>query len=1514
MVGKGNILPGTDGLVMPFEAVNLKAVDLTVVKIFERNVIQFFQVNNLEGNSELRRVGRPILKKMISLDNTGVVDLGKWNRFTLDLSTLMTTEPGAIYQVRLSFKRSYLAYICADGSEEPNTPNELLAFEEDWTQADDSEISYWDSYEDYYYGEDYDWQERDNPCHNSYYTSNRNVKRNVLASDLGLLAKRGGDGNTLLIVTDLRTTEPLSGVQVELYDYQQQLIGTATTGADGKANVNSKYSPFMLIAKNGTQRGYLKLTDGESLSLSNFDVGGERVERGLKGFLYGERGVWRPGDSLYMTFILEDKLKTLPSVHPVVFELQNPMGQVTNRLVRSNAENGFYNFSTATSPDAPTGNWIGRVKVGGTEFSQAIKIETVKPNRLKINLDFGVDKLKVNANLSGDLKVNWLHGAPGKQLKAEFEVTFAAAETKFARYPDYTFDDPSIDFYSETQSIFEGYTDDEGHATVNATLRTSEAAPGMLNAIFRGKVFEESGNFSVDRFSIPFYPYSSFAGLRLPPGDKARGMLQTDTTQTVDIVTLDADGNPVSRDNLEASIYKLDWRWWWDNSGSNANYMSGAYSRPIKTGIAKTVNGKGKWNFKIDYPEWGRFFVKVYDPVSGHSAGKVVYIDWPGWAGRSRGGNEGATMLNFSADKGVYNIGENATLVIPGSNQGRALVSIESGSKVIQTYWVQTGEGDNPFTFEVTRDMTPNVFAHVTLLQPHSQTSNDLPIRLYGVIPLQIEDPETHLEPVIKMPDVLEPGEEVTITISEKAKRKMTYTVAVVEEGLLDLTHFKTPDAWKRFYAREALGVKTWDVFDQVMGAYGGRIERLLAIGGDGEMEAKEDDAKSNRFKPVVKYFGPFTIDGRSKDHKFTMPQYIGSVKTMVVAGYEGAYGKTEKATPVRKPLMILATLPRVLGPEETLKLPVTLFSMDKSIRNVKLEVKVSGPVTLPGGGSKSVNMAGATDMTTDFELAVKSETGIAKIEVTATSGNFNAKEVIDIEIRNPNPLVTTVEDIIMEASKTWTTSVTPIGVMGTNTATLEVSSLPPVNLGQRMKYLLSYPHGCIEQTTSSVFPQLYLDLVKVLSESEKNKIQSNVTAGIERLKLFVTRDGGFAYWPGGEDADSWGSTYAGHFLLEAEAKGYYVPNDMIRRWKRYQRSKAQSWRRNQQVGSLDLIQAYRLYTLALASDPDLAGMNRLRELNELTPTAGWMLAAAYVKAGQQEAARQLMAKLPTTVKPYHELAYSYGSDTRDKAIILETLVLLNEKTKAFELLKDISTALSNPGNWMSTQTIAWSLKAVGSFAGTEQKGNIQFSYSYNGKDVNATTELPIAQVALPVTDGKTAVLKVVNNGKGTLFTRVILEGIPARGQEEDAESNLRISVGYTDADGSPIDPSQLEQGEGFIAEVTATNPGQRGAYKNMALNQIFPSGWEINNLRLDEAEDRLNNSSMTYQDIRDDRVYTYFDLNPNEKKTFRVLLTASYAGNYYLPAVSCEAMYDRGIFARKKGQVVSVTKGGVSQ
>lgn len=1506
LVGKGVILPSTNGLMMPFEAVGLKEVDVAITQIFEDNVAQFFQVNHHDGQRELRRVGRPVIRKSVSLESGGVTDFGRWNRFTLDLANIIQTEPGAIYQVQISFRKQQSAYFCEGQDKHEEMP---MSDHEDWDKP--SQNSYYDEYEydgDYYYPPGYDWDERENPCHISYYNYNRFVKRNVLASDLGLIAKQGKDKQVWMAVTDLKTAAPLANINVAIYNYQQRIIGQATTDAEGMVTISASGKPFLLIASQGNQKGYLRMDDGSSLTLSNFNVAGEEVQEGIKGFIYGDRSVWRPGDTLHLNFMLEDREKVLPANHPVVFELVDPQGNVVKQSVSTTPVGNLYNFSTKTSQDAPTGNWMAKVRVGGATFYERVKIETIKPNRLKINLDFGVDKLTANdPAIQGNLKVQWLTGVPARNLKASFDVILTRGKTVFKSYDQFVFEDMAREFNAITQSVFEGELDESGETTFTTSLDVNNNVPGTLNATFTGKVFEEGGNFSIDQFTLPYYPFQSFVGVKVPKRESAGDALLTDVSHTVDIVILNSDGKPMPKSQIEMELYKLDWRWWWDQSDENmSNYIGSSYRKPIQKGTIRASNGKAQWSFEVKKPDWGRFYIRACDPESGHCAGDIVYIDWPGYAGRGdREGAGGASMLMFSSDKDEYQIGEQATLHIPGSKQGKALVSIENGTRIVKTYWIDTKAGETTFSFPVTAEMTPNVYAHVSLLQPHAQTANDLPVRMYGIIPIQVNDPVSHLKPLIQMPQELAPQEQVTIKIQEEQGKPMAYTVAVVDEGLLDITRFKTPAPWNHFYAKEALGVKTWDLYEYVMGTFGGELERILAIGGDDELNGA-GRRKAQRFKPVVQCMGPFFLEkGKTNTHTFMMPNYVGSVRTMVIAGYEGAYGQAEQTTPVRKPLMVLGTLPRVLGPDEEVKLPVNVFAMDKSVKDVQVNIKANMLLSLESASSKYTHFSQTGDQMVDFKLKVKPQVGIARVQIAASGSGEEASYDFEIDVRNPNPPVTQVIHKIVQPGETWNMQYAPVGMLGTNKATLEVSGIPPINLEKRLRYLLRYPHGCIEQTTSSAFPQLYVKNVREMTNDEKAYIDGNIKAAINRIRSFVTSEGGFGYWPGHDDTDEWGTNYAGHFLLEAQKQGYVVPAGILNNWKKYQLSRASHWSGKTSEPWNDLVQAYRLYTLALAGSPDKGAMNRLRERSQLTVQAKWRLAAAYALVGQPEAAQELIYNAEKEVKPYRELSYTYGSDLRDEAMILETQALMNEQSQGFELMKKISQALSGD-QWMSTQTTAYCLIAVSQFIGNlPQDNEVNFRYLVNNKDKqDVLSELPVVQRNITAEGGG---LQVVNQGKGVLYARIVQEGVPLHGDETAVESGLRVITLYKNLDGEVIDPSTLSQGTDFVAEVTIMNPGIRGSYQELALTQIFPSGWEIINTRLNDLEQFFAKDVPTYQDIRDDRVYTYFDLGVNERKTFKVLLNASYAGKFYLPAVQCEAMYDNTINARQAGQWVEV-------
>ena len=340
----------------------------------------------------------------------------------------------------------------------------------------------------------------------------------------------------------------------------------------------------------------------------------------------------------------------------------------------------------------------------------------------------------------------------------------------------------------------------------------------MLNATFTTRVFEPGGDASIYTQTIPFSPFTSYVGINL---NQPKGKyIETDKDHVFDIVTVNTQGQLVNRTNLEYKIYRIGWSWWWENSGESfGTYINNSSITPVASGNLQTRGGKASFKFRVDYPSWGRYLVYVKDKESGHATGGTVYIDWPEWRGRSsKTDPSGIKMLAFSLNKDSYEIGETATAIIPAAAGGRALVSIENGSTVLRQEWIEVSNGgDTKYTFKITPEMTPNVYLHISLLQPHAQTVNDLPIRMYGVVPVFVTNSQTVLQPQIQMPEVLRPETNFNVTVSEKSGKPMTYTLAIVDDGLLDLTNFKTPDPWNDFYSREALGIRTWDMYDNCL-------------------------------------------------------------------------------------------------------------------------------------------------------------------------------------------------------------------------------------------------------------------------------------------------------------------------------------------------------------------------------------------------------------------------------------------------------------------------------------------------------------------------------------------------------------------------------------------------------------------------------------------------------------------------------------------------------------------------
>jgi len=1552
---KGNILPDNTTLEIPFEAVGVKAVEVTAFEIYPDNMAQFLQVNRLSGSNQFRRVGRLLWRKTIQLT---AANPNKWNRYSFDATELMKKHRGGLLRISVNIRREHSTYHCPSNTKKSTAAAPLF------TNLEDNgveETSGWDGISNDQGNNSYNWRNRNNACTDAYYRYHSNktsATQNFIPSNIGLIAKQDGRGNLHIISTDIRTSKPLTGVEFEVTNYQGRILGKATSDGSGFSTIELSGTPFLLIAKKFKDVAYLKLNSRTALAVSHFAVGGQKINKGLKGFIYGERGVWRPGDDIYLSFVLQESLqktsasgsKKVPSNHPVTMKLINPLGQVVDTQTSTKSVGGFYAFKFKTAEKAITGNWIVKAFLGGSTFTKSLMIETIRPNRLKMELTFegaGENAKKdpvlysSDGAVKGTLFSQWLHGATASNLKAQVSVNFSSKRTRFDKFSDFTFDDPARRLSSEEKVLVEDRLNAEGYLSFEKNIKPESKPAGLLSARFTSRVFEEGGAFSISRSSIDYHPYENYVGIKLPKGDATRGMLLTDIKHTVKIAGLNAKGGSAELD-VNVEIFKISWKWWWDKSSESlARFVDGKGHKSIASGKVRTKNGAADWQFEVKYPQWGRYLIRACDTDGGHCTGKVVYIDWPGWAGRAQEeGSGAASRLDFFSDKKAYTVGETAIIQLPAATQGRALITVETGSEILEQRWIEFNSDSNgagskedkvQFELPITSAMSPNAYVQVTLLQPHKDKDNDRPIRLYGIIPLEVSDPATYLKPTIVVDEEWKPESTQKITVSESSGKAMNYTLAVVDEGLLGLTAFKTPNLHRYFYSKEALGIKTWDLFDEVIGAYGGRLERMLALGGGDEAEKDNDDSKKRRFPPVVQFFGPFALAaGATTVHEIELPPYLGAVRVMLVAGDKGAYGKASKSVFVRQPLMMQASLPRVLGPNEDVAVPVTLFALDDAVKDVVVQVETDDLVRIIGRANTEIRFNKRGEKIAFIQLRTNGREGKTHLRFTAVSKSnpeHKSEANIYLDIRRANQETTRSVTKVVEPGESWSGKGDAFGLEGTNQSVLEISSVPSLNLDSRLNYLIRYPHGCLEQTTSSAFPQLYLKNVMKLDKKNQEEAEHHIQKAIERIQRFQTGTGDFSYWPGGSYQNDWASIYAGHFLIEAKKVGYLVPSELLSKWINHQIDTAQ----NYTVGSKSYshTQAYRLYVLALAGQPQMGAMNRLRESSKLTTKARWMLASAYQSASQIEAARVVIQGLlpgiedPASGSLETEQALSainvllgttsatvttredntFGSTLGDLGLQLDNLITLGKKQSANKLLEKIAEEMSGD-KFQSTQGISWALMAVSRYLGGDTSNFTANLLQPNGNSIDINSDKAIFTSTLAKADNQ---FSLKNTSGIKLFATMINHGVPKAGAEKAIQKGLSLKsvVEYRDSENTKtwhrITNKKMTQGSDVRFVISVKNTSKHKT-ENIALTIPVAAGMEI----LGTTE-QMAVSKYDYRDVRDDRIHYYFSLKKGEEKSFSLMANAAYKGRYYLPAVNVEAMYDGTMQARVKGEWIDI-------
>ncbi|MCQ2227441.1 MAG: MG2 domain-containing protein [Bacteroidales bacterium] len=1479
----GNILPSDGSAVIPIKAIMMKGVRVRVFRIYSDNIGDMLTSENYDDASSLRYNGRPVAVTTIFFDEE-TSDFSQWRNYGIDISKLVETEPGAMYRVEMLLDRRLSAWPC---DTLPKASRETFEIEDrnilrELQSYFDKRGYYWTGEGTNNYTEWYDgwYEDSQNPAAEPYYEEKK-YGQNFLSTNIGIASLGEKSGNIRVICNSILDAKPMSGIEVKAYSLQRRVCGTATTNSDGIADISVDASlgrPFYVVATDGHDCTYLRVSQGEELSTSTFDVGGEQVQEGLKGYVYGDRGVWRPGDVINIGFMLCDKDQTLPKNHPVSIEVTNARGQIHFRKTVTESKLGTYAFNVPTDEEDPTGIWNAKISVGGAVFTKNLRVETIKPNRLKI--DVGAPMIIKNSGSQLGIHTEWLNGNVARNLNFDMTATMVPTKTQFEGYGDYVFDDITKSECRAEAEVAHGKTDAEGNAEVyvSAIDEISQIAPGMLSCALTTRAYEPSGEFSTDVMYLKCSPYMRYVGIASPQKDNKA--LATGQNHTFNIVCVDENGKPQKNVHLTANIYKAEWYWWWNSDNSYiANYTTSGYNRPVKTlSITTDANGKGTISLKMNDSEWGTYLISVGENY-GHSSCIMAYFDWPSMGNRNADGRETSTTLSITTDKTSYAPGDMINIGMPSAKGSRAIVSICNGSRIVTTESLECTGEQTSVKIKATNEMMPNAYVCVQLIQPYAQTDNDMPLRLYGVKPIEVNEAKSHLNPVITMKDEVRPESTCEVSVSEKNGRAMSYTIAIVDEGLLDLTRFKTPNPWAAMNAKEALGVRLWDMYSLVCGAYGGCIEQMFSIGGD---EALNGGPKAivNRFTPMVWFEGPFELGkGKTAKHKVEIPNYNGRVRVMVVAGDGMAYGNTDKSVTVRKPLMLTGTMPRIIGAGDEVSVSATVFATEDNLGEVKVNISCDGDAQIIGSKTQSIVMKKKGDQTIAFALKAGNKGGKVQIALDAKSSNDKASYVVETDIRIAETTLAESETAVIEPGKKWQSKIQPVGESNQKML-LEVSAAYPLNVASRIAELIQYPHGCAEQTTSKAFAQLYLSDFADLSDEQAAETQENIKRAIEKLRTHQTPRGGIAYWQGQTYDNQWCSAYVMQFLCEAEQKGYYIEGQFKNSLANYLLEVARGWRSTDHPSTINNA-AFAIYSLALSGNADLSAMNRMMQMlnNEetkakITSETATLLAAAYAAYPLPDQASNLIA---VAIEKQND--GDRYSDLYTLPMRLSAMAAINPTLPSAKVIADNIAKRLNSRAWLSTRETALSIAAEAHYLKKiKASGKMKFNVASDKTENVETTKL-----AWNAETGKNVTL--TNNGDGVLFVTFTASGTARQGDVAASSNGLAVNVSYSALNGTPIDVTNIAQSTLFRAEVTVRNTSETEV-ENIALTQVLPSGWEI--------IDTKNSSAVSYQDIRDDRLLTYINkLGVGQECRVIVGLSATYAGHFYVPAIAAEAMYD---------------------
>jgi uncharacterized protein YfaS (alpha-2-macroglobulin family) len=1348
-------------------------------------------------------------------------------------------------------------------------------------------------------------------------------KRYVSLSDIGLIAKEGKE-KILVFANSIKTAAALSGVTIMAYGANNQLLGTGATSADGIAEITyarkeyAGFRPAMIIAKSAEDFNYLPFGTTR-VNTSRFEVGGIRSNTsGLDAFIYPERDIYRPGEKVNFSVVVRDRQWKSPGELPVKLKFLLPNGKELKTFRKTLNTQGSLEGNVDIAETAITGTYSLEVYTSNDVLlsTQPFRIEEFVPDRIKVTAK--LDKTSLEAGEISRLSIHAVNffGPPAanRNYECEIQVKRRAFSPKNYKGFDFSLSDNNVSF---DKAAREGKTDDQGNAVEKYEVPELFKNIGLLQATFYATVFDETGRPVSRSTSVDIFTQPVFFGV----ADDGFSYYALNQAVQFPIIALDRNQRVLNGASARVQIIKHEYRTVLTKSGNYFRYESQKEDKLLNSGIVSVSGENTKYSFTPRSP--GDYELRVSVPGSNSyvSRGFYSYGSWGGDNNSFDVNNEG--HIEIELDKSGYYTGESAKALFKTPFSGRMLVTMET-DKVISYQYVNVDKRTASLDLPLTVDAIPNVYITATLIKPHELS--DIPLTVaHGYQSVKVEAKER------KIPVEITAQASVRSHTHQKVKVKAVpgsmVTLAAVDNGVLQVSDFETPDPYDHFYAKRALEVNGYDLYPLLLPEV---RPSLSSTGGDGESDMKKrvNPMPAKRIKIVSYWSGIAQANGSGEaEFEFDIPQFSGQVRLMAVAYKNESFGSKEAEMTVADPIVLSSALPRFMSPGDTVTMPVTISNTTGNSASAAVRLKLGGALRTLGDDQQTVSIGANSEGRALFQLIAPAAMGLGKVTVEVNALGEHFTDETEIGIRPSAPLQKmTGSGSVMGGSNQpidWNTAdLIPSSV----DYKLVVSRSPAAELGQYLSRLIEYPFGCTEQTVSAAFPQLYFgDLAALVRKTNVNTAQrvaanGNIQEAIRKIKMRQLYNGAVTLWDNDEVEDWWATIYAAHFLVEAQKAGFDVDKSLIGTMLGYINSRLKNretityyYNRDQNRKIVPKEVIYGLYVLALAGQPNVSVMNYYKASPALLALdCKYLLAAAYAQAGDKKSFREFLPSQFAGEESVAQTGGSYYSDIRDESLALDVLVDVDPGNPQIPVMAQHVKNKLKTRYWYSTQELAFSFLGLGKIArqaaGSTAMAEVRVDgrsvgvMDANGNPVNLSTK-ELRGAASGATSGSgtstgsgaTALrVEIATKGSGRLYYFWEAEGISATGAYKEEDSYLKVRKRFFDRYGRPIGGNTFKQNDLIIVQLSLDKTFNTDI-SNIVITDMLPAGFEIENPRTKELPGMdwiKGESTPTALDVRDDRINLFVN-STSLHQTYYYSVRAVSPGTYHMGPVSADAMYN---------------------